>query len=391
MKPFPTIWYRGNTAMFHVGKHLVCVPLKFGSRVKFGSSDRADHFVPLLYRLWQEHPFSVRKGVLVQRYTKQIDGVRKEVEENVAHRLFAAYAHQDIGFEWTEVTAKNGNFLCLTRENIVPVRDPNATATDNEKEHEAQRQMTEHQFTGSFPFMMRFFAKFLRAQERSDVITTEQLTELQTASVKTLLEAERALAADLTRDDVEFQNLFERQVFLMTRPDLVIVERPSDHPDGVAHPRPVRPTKSIGHFDENGEGGRFGSNHDPHDGKELSMGRRASTVQGMVNAAVAAEIAQHKIRNVRMGNDYHAATEATRNRKAVPAYGYEPCKDYAPKTRPESYRADLQGHWNDPSTEAVLNRHGWVTPANGGKPRYAGKGFNGGGEQVSRLRGNKRD
>jgi len=86
VKPFPTIWYRGNTAMFHVGKDLVCVPLKFGS------SDRALHFMPLLYRMWQEYPFTVRHGRLVQRYRKQVGGKRHEIEINPAHQVYAAEA-----------------------------------------------------------------------------------------------------------------------------------------------------------------------------------------------------------------------------------------------------------------------------------------------------------
>lgn len=317
MKPFPTLWYVGNVAMFDVGKHRVVVPLKFGS------SDRAEHFVALLYRLWQEHPFSVRKGVLVQRYTKQIDGVRKEVEENVAHRLFAAYAHQDIGFEWTEVTAKNGNFLCLTAENVVPVRDPNAPATDAEKEHTAQQEMRAHQFDGSFPFMMRFFAKFLRTQR--DILTTEQLIELQTASVQTLLTAERLYAADLTRDDVEQQNFFERKLSLMARSDLAVARgaKPEDFPDGVVHLPPVHSTKSPD-MDDMIDDGLF----------------------------------DHCIK-VRLENDV----------------SYVEFTDHITKhnVRRDAYRADLQGRWNDPSTEAVLNRHGWFTPPNGGKPTYEGK------------------
>jgi hypothetical protein len=347
MKPFPDIWYRGNVAMFYVGKHLVVVPLKFGS------SDRAEHFIPLLYRLWEEHPFTVRGGRLVQRYTKQIDGVRKDVEGDVAHKLFAAHAHRDIGFEWSEVTAKNGNFLFLSAENIVPVRNPDAPATANEKEHAAQRHMQEHISDGTFNFMLKFFAQFLREQEKTDVISTKQLTELQTASVQTILTAERILAKDMTRDDVEQQNFFERWLFNMTRPDLVIEKRPDNHPDGVAHPRPKTSTKSIGWHDENDE--------DTH--TVMLQGRKGLSVDAMVRSRVARgnrdaakEEARHIIKNVRTENDK-----------------YVPFTDHILQIR----RAGLQGCWNDPSTEAVLKRHGWRTPANGGKPRYEGKGFNG--------------
>src|SRR5580700_9185102 len=232
MKPFPTIWYCGNVAMFYVGKHLVCVPLTFGSQ------DRAEHFVPLLYRLWQEHPFSVRDGRLVQRYTKQVGGVRKEVEENLLHRLYAAYAHRDIGYEWTEVTAKNGNFLCLTRENIVPVLDPNAPATDAEKLHRAEQQVREALFDGSLQFFMRFGARFLHAN--SDVLTTAQRTYMHTQWVKAIQSTEIQLVAaeNLDRKAVENRNFQERKVSNMTRPDLVVETKPENYPDGVAHPRP---------------------------------------------------------------------------------------------------------------------------------------------------------
>jgi hypothetical protein len=341
MKPFPTIWYCGNVAMFHVGKHLVCAPLTFGSQ------DRAEHFVPLLYRLWQEHPFSVRDGRLVQRYTKQIDGVRKEAEENPVHKLYAFFAHRHLDYEWAEVTAKNGNFLYLTPENIVPVRNPDAPATPAEKLHRVDQQFRERlfetlddeRFKGTYSLnkvleiFRRYGAKFLR--EQIDVLSVDQLTRLQTAWVLNTIATESRLAADLTRDDVEKQNFQERKVELMTRPDLVDEHRPENHPDGVVQTRPVGPV----HTSSNVRG--VGDNEDDP-----------------------ADTAPARIPPAKFENDYSAEWKT----------GYVPFTNYM--KRLDAHRADLQGHWNDPSTEAVLNRHGWRTPANGSKPTYEGKGFN---------------
>jgi hypothetical protein len=359
VKPFPTIGYVGNVAMFDVGKHRVIVPLKFGS------TDRALHFMPLLYRLWQEHPFSVRDGVLVQRYTKQVDGVRKEVVENAAHKLFAAHAHRDIGFEWTEVTANNGNFLFLSAENIVPERNPKAPATPAEKLHRADQEFRERIFEALeyeqqhdsyrlakvFEIFRRYGAKFIR--ERIDVLSKDQLTHLQTAWVKNTLATESHLAADLTRDDVEFQNFAERKIELMIKPDLVIEPRPENHPDGVVHTPPVSPAHT------------------------------SSNVPGVGdNEGDEADTAPARIPYTRFDNDYHAA-EPERN---VPARGYVPFTDYIVHL---DVHAGLQGHWNDPSTEAVLNRHGWVTPVNGRKPTYEGKGFTRVGVLISRGEGKR--
>ena len=285
----------------------------------------------------------------MQRYRKQVGGKRREIEINPAHQVYAASAHRDIGFEWTEVTAKNGNFLYLTPENIVPVRNPAAPATDAEKLHRVDQQfkerlfdtLGEERFKGTyslnkvFEIMRRYGAKFLR--EQIDVLSSEQLTQLQTEWVKNTLATESMLAADLTRDDVEFTNFNERKVELMTKPELVIEHRPENHPDGVVHTRPVErvPTSS------NVPG--VGDNEDDE-----------------------ADTKPARIPPAKFQNDFHKA-EPERN---VSARGYKPFKDYIVHL---DVHADLQGHWNDPSTEAVLNRHGWFTPGNGGKPTYEGK------------------
>jgi hypothetical protein len=311
VKPFPVTTICGEFAYFHLDGHLVVVP------VCLGSNDNRKHVIHWLRAYW---PFHVRHGRLVKRFTKQIEGKRAETELHL-HKLYADLVYRDIGYEWSDVTSTGNNFLMWSPETIVPVRDPHASATNAEKEHEVDQQIREHQFDGSLNFILKYGAKFLRAQD--DTLTPEQLTHLQTEWVKA---AERGLAASMDRDAVEFTNFNERRVSTMTAPELAVEHRPENHPDGVVHPRPFHSTKSP------------------------DMDGHANTTADTTDDADA--LFDHRI-TVRLENDGCGWSYRLKNR--------------------DEYRADLQGHWNDPSTEAVLNRHGWVTPVNGHRPTYEGK------------------
>jgi hypothetical protein len=214
MKPapkFPTIWFRGNTAFFKLSSQWVRVPLQFTARLK--KEERHLHVIPWLRSLW---PLRVKKGILV----KVTNG-----HEVALHRVYCAAVHSDIGFDFSDVTAVDGDFLHWTPENIQPVRNPNAPATDKAKLYEVARQLRLGTTEGGsrligqkyYPDSSEQYVtrSLLRRDQRvrdefvddiEAIVTPAQLEAIRLVANTTLTTSEKELVATQTRGDSERVN-----------------------------------------------------------------------------------------------------------------------------------------------------------------------------------------
>jgi hypothetical protein len=215
MKPFPTVWFRGNEAGFYIKNQLVRVPLKFGS------DDMSLHAIPWLYRYW---PITIKDGRLVK--ITIADGKTTTLDLG---REFAKVKYRGIGYDFDRIIAVDGNYLNWTGGNLHPERDPNARATAGEREREVQRQLTRHKNEGGSYFVgplsddyvydsaEQFIARADAAlieeamlatlHAHDPLLTTDQSIEFNTDISKMLTAWERRLAVDLTVGRAETINI----------------------------------------------------------------------------------------------------------------------------------------------------------------------------------------
>jgi hypothetical protein len=192
MKPFPTIWARGNEAGFYIDDKLIRVPLKFGS------GDMSLHVIPWLYRLW---PLRIKDGRLVK--IMRVDGTETEI---ALHKWFAEAVHCSLEFDFDYIKAVDGDYLNWTALNLVPRRNPNKPTTETEKTHEVERQMWKRK--GELEFIARTMrhAVTTALHAHDAILTTDQSIDINTCASRMMTEWERNLAEDFKVGDAERVN-----------------------------------------------------------------------------------------------------------------------------------------------------------------------------------------
>jgi hypothetical protein len=295
-KLFPTVHVPrgGDEARFYIDYKLVRVPLRFGS------GDMCLHVIPWLFRYW---PFIRNNGRLVK--------VMPDGEYRNLAKEFAEVKYRGLDYDFENIKAVDGNWLNWTGDNILPDRNPNAPATDNEKKNEVHRRLWAVKVVGQtlngqrvpseLDFMTRTLSDLRRAVAATvhaydSILTTDQSIGINTDLSTTLAEWERNVVADFTVGNAETKNreqhdedqLFDDPSAWMTKDE-----------------KPARSSR-ISNMDGD----------DPENGEEI----------------------------------------ATAPTKRVIRYETQP-------PVPTPYE----------TVEQVLNHFGWVTPENGHKPTYEGR------------------
>jgi hypothetical protein len=261
---------------------------------------------------WLHHqwPFRVKVGARGPRLIKTQDG-----KEIALHKVYSELVHGDAFV----VEATDGDFLRWTPENIGPRRKPEKLASPAQQDNEVTNQMWLHERDGSLEFVVQALggesnrdrAQLLRG--RLDLLTSEQKIALENRAVTLLTEWERKLAASMTRGDVDADRTEDHLEVEMPQDVRVADPRPKSYPDGVVHHIPDQKNKT----DDN------------------------------ANAPRADE--ENWTPTVRSWPGYYDLTLA-------------------------EFRALLGSRTrHNPSTEFVLNSHGWYSPENGSLPIYIGR------------------
>ena len=341
MKPFPTIWYRGDEAGFYVDYKLVRVPVRFFVRNNDGTgeddSDRFSlHVIPWIHRY---QPLSIKNGRLYGKET--VDGVVTDIDLG---REFAKAKHRGIGYEFDRITTVDGNYLNWTGNNIRPKRDPNKIATAGERESEAQRWMRVHETEVSGPTddphttlqnfqrdiaaaIKRDRTEFLHAVD--DLLTTEQSIEVNTLAMTLLTTWERKLAERFTVGDAETVNKQRKEDQLLDDAESLFSadEQPASSayksPDLKSNGKPVTRVPALFESEEEKAAIKRG------DGKASPLETPPSLKQIQTSACAR----------------YQTFALVAAHDLAFPHAG----------------------------TERVLNAFGWVTPENGHRPTYEGR------------------
>jgi hypothetical protein len=158
-------------------------------------------------------------------------------------------------------------------------------------------------------------AQFTRMMIEKGIISEDGGTSAQTLAVMLQTEVERQIAASMTRAVVDAQRTEDHLETEMPQDELIPETRTDRYPDGVVHTEPAHPVET----DDN-------------------------------------------------SNDPKADPEGW-----MPKPGPDsPSRYEYYDTTLEEFRAGL-GLIDHPSTEFVLNFHGWYSPENGGLPIYVGR------------------
>jgi len=260
---------------------------------------------------WLHHawPFWVKVGARGPRLIKTQDG-----KEIALHKVYSELVHG----EAFVVDATDGNLLRWTPENIGPRRKPEKLATPAQQDNEVANQMFLRERDGSLDYVVQALARDIKADQvqfsgANEDLTSEQKTALENRAVTLLNEWERRLAASMTRGDVDADRTEDHLEVEMPQDGSVADPRPESYPDGVVHLV-------------------------PHHGNNTDDNAKAP----------------------RADEEDWAPTV-----KSWP--------EYCDLTLAES-RALLGSRTRqDPSTEFVVNSHGWYSPENGGLPIYVGR------------------
>jgi hypothetical protein len=261
---------------------------------------------------WLHHawPFRVKVGKRGPRLVKA-DG-KSEIQ---LHKVYSELVHGDAFV----VEATDGNLLRWTPENIGPRRKPEKLATPAQQDNEVANQMWLRERDGSLEYIAQSLAREIKADqaqfsgENEDLVTSEQKIALENRAVTLLTEWERRLAASMTRGDVDADRTEDHLEVEMPQDESVADPRPESYPDGAVHLVP----------------------------------------------------------NHKNNTDDNAKAPRADEEDWTPTLDSWP--GYYDLTLAE-FRGLLGSRTRqDPSTEFVLNCHGWHRPENGAFPIYAGR------------------
>jgi hypothetical protein len=337
--PFPTVYKRGDEAGFYVDFKLVRVPLRFGS------DDMSLHVIPWLFRYW---PFIRNNGRLVK--------VMPDGEYRNLAKQFADVKYRDIGYEFEDIEAVDGNWLNWTGENIRPVRDPHAPATDTAKKNEVERQLRLGTVEGGSRFVGPFANDYVpdsteKFLARADaILIREALLETLHTVKPHLATTQRSIDVELSTDISMLCTAWEqKQAEDLEVLDAERVQKESKEDQlfddaeklVTADERPARSAYKDTSFNSKG----------------LPVSPVPTTLQSKEEKAAAARHAR---------GDF----------KASPLEVPPTLRQVQIATGQYQRFALVAAH--DPAfphagTEQVLNAFGWVTPENGHKPTYEGR------------------
>jgi len=261
---------------------------------------------------WLHHawPFRVKVGIRGPRLVKA-DG-KSEIQ---LHKLYSELVHGDAFV----VEATDGDLLRWTPENIGPRRKPEKLATPAQQDNEVANQMWLRTRDGSLDYIVQSLAREIKRDQaqfsgaNEDLLTPEQKIALGTRAVTMLTEWERRLAATKTRGDVDAERTEDHLEVEMPQDESVADPRPESYPDSVVHLVPPHKNNT----DDNAKAPRA---------DEDDWTPTANSWPGYYDLTLA---------------EFRALLGS--------------------RTR------------HDPSTEFVLNFHGWYSPENGRLPIYVGR------------------
>ena len=302
---FPPVVRKGSYAFvtFDDGQVLRCPAVD-------GSDDFALNAFAWLKMVW---PFRVSSSGKLVKTVRRLDGRESNLQ---LHNLYAHFAHQDLEFDFRNLEAVNGDWLDWSPENIRPVKDPNASASDKEKKKAAVSDRA-----------VREFQKFIR-------VTPLSPDEKRTALSKEFNQWHQRAVADLKQAAVDAKRFEEHQEFELSYPEFVA--------DPKGSPPPARPSNTDStSFDENGEEGCVPLL------EEIAPDQTAASSTKYDDLPLEPLFKPH----VHTALDYYDLT-----------------RDEFRATLPNESSAD-HAH----GTELVLNFYSWRTPGNGHLPTYEGR------------------